>query len=389
VTRALIFFAAFFGAIVVPQPHRARTCRRLAMAPGVLLLAAMAAMAARLSRAVAWLVLFTITGAHAMRAPEEYRAARAAATHWLQLRIIGVTKPDRLPGVCVVRAEVLRTFRGAPPATKTIDLEVDCKKARRAQPAGRRVPGRRRGPGCGPAPGSVRRGARCALRGRRAAGGTGREARREADVFRQGVTSMKVSILDDYHDTLRTLACFKKLQGHDVTIWNDHVQDVDALAARLRDTEALVLIRERTQIRAPLLERLDKLRLISQRSVYPHIDIEACTRLGIIVSSNLHAGSPSYATAELTLGADHRGAAPDPAADGVAQGRNVADRCRLDTARKDAGYFRLWPHRRGGRGLRACVRHEGARMGAPRVTRAREARWLRGCAEQGSVLQHL
>jgi D-3-phosphoglycerate dehydrogenase / 2-oxoglutarate reductase len=113
---------------------------------------------------------------------------------------------------------------------------------------------------------------------------------------------MKVSILDDYHDTLRTLACFNKLQGHDVKIWNDHVQDVDALAARLRDTEALVLIRERTQIRAPLLERLDKLRLISQRSVYPHIDIEACTRLGIIVSSNLHAGSPSYATAELTWG---------------------------------------------------------------------------------------
>ena len=113
---------------------------------------------------------------------------------------------------------------------------------------------------------------------------------------------MKVSILDDYHDTLRTLACFKKLQGHDVKIWNDHVQDVDALAARLRDTEALVLIRERTQIRAPLLEKLPNLRLISQRSVYPHIDIEACTRLGIIVSSNLHAGSPSYATAELTWG---------------------------------------------------------------------------------------
>ena len=58
---------------------------------------------------------------------------------------------------------------------------------------------------------------------------------------------MKISILDDYHDTLRTLACFRKLDGHEVTIWNDHVQDVDALAARLRDTEALVLIRERTR----------------------------------------------------------------------------------------------------------------------------------------------
>jgi len=110
---------------------------------------------------------------------------------------------------------------------------------------------------------------------------------------------MKISILDDYHDTLRTLGCFGKLAGHEVTIWNDHVQDVDKLAERLRDTEALVLIRERTQIRAPLLDRLPKLRLISQRSVYPHIDIEACTVRGIIVSSNLGSAA-STATAELT-----------------------------------------------------------------------------------------
>jgi D-3-phosphoglycerate dehydrogenase len=113
---------------------------------------------------------------------------------------------------------------------------------------------------------------------------------------------MKISILDDYFDTVRTLQCFSKLAGHDVTVWNDHVQDVDALAARLRDTEVLVLIRERTKIRAPLLERLPKLRLISQRSVYPHIDIDDCTRLGVIVSSSQHPGTPSYATAELTWG---------------------------------------------------------------------------------------
>jgi D-3-phosphoglycerate dehydrogenase len=113
---------------------------------------------------------------------------------------------------------------------------------------------------------------------------------------------MKISILDDYHDTLRTLACFQKLHGHTIEVWNDHVQDVDTLALRLQDTEALVLIRERTKIRAPLLERLPRLKLISQRSVYPHIDIDACTRLGVIVSSNLHAGAPSYATAELTWG---------------------------------------------------------------------------------------
>ena len=113
---------------------------------------------------------------------------------------------------------------------------------------------------------------------------------------------MKITILDDYLDTLRTLACFGKLDGHDVTIWNDHVQDVDALAERLPDTEVLVLIRERTKIRTPLLERLPKLKLISQRSVYPHIDIDTCTRLGIVVSSSQHPGTPSYATAELTWG---------------------------------------------------------------------------------------
>lgn len=113
---------------------------------------------------------------------------------------------------------------------------------------------------------------------------------------------MKISILDDYHDTLRTLACFRQLDGHEVEIWNDHAQDIDTLAARLKDSEALVLIRERTQIRAPLIERLHRLRLISQRSVYPHIDIDACTRRGVIVSSNQHAATPSYATAELTWG---------------------------------------------------------------------------------------
>jgi D-3-phosphoglycerate dehydrogenase len=111
---------------------------------------------------------------------------------------------------------------------------------------------------------------------------------------------MKISILDDYHDTLRTLDCFTKLSGHEVEVWNDHVQAVDALAERLRDTEVLVLIRERTEIRAPLLRRLPKLRLISQRSVYPHIDVDACTELGVVVSSSMHAGTPSYATAELT-----------------------------------------------------------------------------------------
>ena len=113
---------------------------------------------------------------------------------------------------------------------------------------------------------------------------------------------MKISILDDYHDTLRTLEVFEKLAGHEVTVWNDHVQDADALAARLADTDVLVLIRERTKIRKALLERLPRLKLISQRSVYPHIDVADCTRLGIVVCSSQHPGTPSYATAELAFG---------------------------------------------------------------------------------------
>jgi len=113
---------------------------------------------------------------------------------------------------------------------------------------------------------------------------------------------VNITILDDYQDTIRTLACFEKVAGHNVAIWNDHTKDVDLLARRLKDTEALALLRERTPIRGPLLERLDTLRIISQVSVYPHVDVEACTRRGVILSSHMAPGRPSYATAELTWG---------------------------------------------------------------------------------------
>ena len=113
---------------------------------------------------------------------------------------------------------------------------------------------------------------------------------------------MNITILNDYQNVVRTLRCFDRLAGHNVTIWDDHATDTETLAARLKDTEALVLIRERTPIRAPLIERLPRLRLISQRSVYPHIDVDACTRHGVIVSSNMNPGLPSYSTAELTWG---------------------------------------------------------------------------------------
>lgn len=112
---------------------------------------------------------------------------------------------------------------------------------------------------------------------------------------------MKVHILDDWFDTLRGLPCFAKLKDHDVTVWTDHIEDPGELATRLQPADAVVLFRERTKITAELLDQLPGLKLISQRSVYPHIDVEACTRNGVLLCSNMHAGTPSYAAAELTL----------------------------------------------------------------------------------------
>ncbi|MEL6683797.1 MAG: D-2-hydroxyacid dehydrogenase family protein [Pseudomonadota bacterium] len=112
---------------------------------------------------------------------------------------------------------------------------------------------------------------------------------------------MKVHILDDWFDTLSGLPCFNKLKKHDVTVWTDHEPDPERLAARIADAEALVLFRERTKIGAPLLSRMPKLRLISQRSVFPHVDVPACTAHGVMLCSNMHSGTPSYAAAEMTV----------------------------------------------------------------------------------------
>lgn len=112
---------------------------------------------------------------------------------------------------------------------------------------------------------------------------------------------MKVHILDDWFDTLRTLASFERLSGHDVTVWTDHTEDVDVLAERLAEAEALVLFRERTPVTAALLERLPGLKLISQRSVYPHVEVPACTANDVLLCSNMHSDTPSIAASELTF----------------------------------------------------------------------------------------
>ena len=111
---------------------------------------------------------------------------------------------------------------------------------------------------------------------------------------------MRLAILDDWFDTLRDLPCFAKLDGIEVTVFCDHEPDVDRLAERLAPFDAITLFRERTAIPRELIERLPNLKLISQRSVYPHVDVEACTDNGVLLCSNMHGGAPSFAAAEHT-----------------------------------------------------------------------------------------
>ena len=110
--------------------------------------------------------------------------------------------------------------------------------------------------------------------------------------------NLRIAIPDDYQNCVRSLACFSKLAAHQVTVFNDTLHDVPALAERLQNFDALVLTRERTAISAALLERLPNLRVISQTGkVAEHIDIAACTARGVAVVDGRGSGA---ATAELT-----------------------------------------------------------------------------------------
>jgi D-3-phosphoglycerate dehydrogenase len=109
---------------------------------------------------------------------------------------------------------------------------------------------------------------------------------------------MNIIILDDYQDAVRKLPCASKLEHLNAKVFTNTVKGIGQLSVRLRDAEVLVLIRERTAFPRQLLEKLPRLKLIAQTGrVGPHIDVEACTRLGIAVAEGV--GDPT-APAELT-----------------------------------------------------------------------------------------
>jgi D-3-phosphoglycerate dehydrogenase / 2-oxoglutarate reductase len=109
---------------------------------------------------------------------------------------------------------------------------------------------------------------------------------------------MNIIILDDYQDAVRKLQCAARLEPYNAKVYTNTVKGIGQLSVRLRDADVLVLIRERTHFPRALLEKLPKLKLIAQTGrVGPHIDVEACTRLGIAVAEGT--GAPT-APAELT-----------------------------------------------------------------------------------------
>ena len=111
---------------------------------------------------------------------------------------------------------------------------------------------------------------------------------------------MNLTVLDDYTNIVRTLSCVKLLGEHSLEVYTDCERSIDALADRLKFTDALLLLRERTHITAELIARLPRLKMITLNGPYPNVDVDACTARGILVCSE-HART-SYAAAELTWG---------------------------------------------------------------------------------------
>jgi len=112
---------------------------------------------------------------------------------------------------------------------------------------------------------------------------------------------MKIAVIDDYQNAFKTLKCFPKLAGHEVVIYTDPETDLDRIAERLKDADAVILTQQRTAFPRALIEKLPNLKLIGQTGrAASHVDIEACTEKGIVVSAG--GSGNSNATAELTWG---------------------------------------------------------------------------------------
>jgi phosphoglycerate dehydrogenase-like enzyme len=110
--------------------------------------------------------------------------------------------------------------------------------------------------------------------------------------------STRVAVLDDYQAVAESIAPWERLTGAEVTFFHDHLSDDDALVERLLAYDIVAVMRERTPLRRPVLERLPRLRLIVTPGMRnASIDMDAARELGVPVSGV--GGGATVATMEL------------------------------------------------------------------------------------------
>jgi phosphoglycerate dehydrogenase-like enzyme len=110
---------------------------------------------------------------------------------------------------------------------------------------------------------------------------------------------MKIAILDDYQNVAAQCADWSQLGASaELTFFNDHLSDVDALVSRLEPFDIVCVMRERTPLTADVIGHLPALKLIA--STGPRnasIDVNAARARGIEI---VNTGYNSYPTIELT-----------------------------------------------------------------------------------------
>ena len=92
--------------------------------------------------------------------------------------------------------------------------------------------------------------------------------------------NLNIVILDDYQDAVRKLQCAARLEGFNVKVFTNTVKGIGQLAVRLRDAEVIVLIRERTQLTRALIEKLPRLKMVSQTG---RIGTDGCFNAGTVL----------------------------------------------------------------------------------------------------------
>jgi phosphoglycerate dehydrogenase-like enzyme len=110
---------------------------------------------------------------------------------------------------------------------------------------------------------------------------------------------IRIAILDDYQNASQQMADWSPLAGRaEITVFNDHLSDFDAVVERLLPFDVVCVMRERTPLARSVIERLPQLKLIA--STGPRnaaIDMEAAAEGGIAVA---HTGYDARPTIEMT-----------------------------------------------------------------------------------------